>query len=80
MKKQHPENGIGSDMSKLPLIRSLADIGKTHSSAKSKDRILSSNDFSKLYSFDDEAIQSLEHIFGALPSFILLNTTVLIWN
>ena len=37
MKKQHPENGIGSDMSKLPLIRSLADIGKTHSSAKSKD-------------------------------------------
>ena len=38
MKKQHPENGIGSDMSKLPLIRSLADIGKTHSSAKSKHR------------------------------------------
>lgn len=38
MKKQHAENGIGSDMSKLPLIRSLADIGKTHSSAKSKHR------------------------------------------
>ena len=36
MKKAHPENGIGSDMSKLPLIRSLADIGRTHSSAKSK--------------------------------------------
>ena len=37
MKKAHPENGIGSDMSKLPLIRSLADIGRTHSSAKSKN-------------------------------------------
>ena len=45
MKKAHPENGIGSDMSKLPLIRSLADIGRTHSSAKSKT--LQSNSYSE---------------------------------
>ena len=35
---QHPENG-SKDMSKLPIIRSLADIGKTHSSAKSKNAL-----------------------------------------
>merc|ERR1719150_1470414 len=34
---QHPENG-SKDMSKLPIIRSLADIGKTHSSAKTQER------------------------------------------
>ena len=39
-----------------------------------------SNDFPKLYSFDDEAIQSLEHIFGALLAFKLLNMPVLVWN
>eukprot|EP00090_Calanus_glacialis_P043036 TRINITY_DN7620_c0_g1_i1.p1 TRINITY_DN7620_c0_g1~~TRINITY_DN7620_c0_g1_i1.p1 ORF type:complete len:1137 (-),score=226.79 TRINITY_DN7620_c0_g1_i1:1450-4860(-) len=35
IKKQNGENGSSSNMSKLPLIRSLADIGKTHSSTKS---------------------------------------------
>jgi sodium bicarbonate transporter 10 len=40
IKKQHSENGLGSDMSKLPLIRSLADIGRTHSSAKSKFELI----------------------------------------
>ena len=36
IKKQAGENGSSSNMSKLPIIRSLADIGKTHSSSKSK--------------------------------------------
>ena len=36
IKKQNGENGSSSNMSKLPIIRSLADIGKTHSSSKSK--------------------------------------------
>ena len=36
IKKQAGENGSSSNMSKLPIIRSLADIGKTHSSTKSK--------------------------------------------
>jgi len=35
IKKQAGENGSSSNMSKLPIIRSLADIGKTHSSSKS---------------------------------------------
>lgn len=35
IKKQNGENGSSSNMSKLPIIRSLADIGKTHSSTKS---------------------------------------------
>ena len=34
LKKGHPEHGMSS--SKVPLIRSLADIGKTHSANKSK--------------------------------------------
>ena len=34
LKKAHPENGTSS--SKPGLIRSLADIGRTHSSTKSK--------------------------------------------
>jgi sodium bicarbonate transporter 10 len=36
IKKQSGENGSGSNMSKLPIIRSLADIGKNHSSTKSE--------------------------------------------
>jgi len=35
IKKQSGENGSSNNMSKLPIIRSLADIGKTHSSTKS---------------------------------------------
>eukprot|EP00092_Neocalanus_flemingeri_P011202 GFUD01012067.1.p1 GENE.GFUD01012067.1~~GFUD01012067.1.p1 ORF type:complete len:1158 (+),score=265.14 GFUD01012067.1:299-3772(+) len=35
IKKQTGENGSSTNMSKLPIIRSLADIGKTHSSTKS---------------------------------------------
>jgi len=39
IKKQSNENGSGSNMTKLPLIRSLADIGKTHSSSKSMTKL-----------------------------------------
>ena len=66
MKKAHPENGIGSDMSKLPLIRSLADIGRTHSSAKSKALESKSYFEQRFPPFDsDEANQNSEHIYGA---------------
>ena len=36
IKKQVGESGSGTNLSKLPIIRSLADIGRTHSSSKSK--------------------------------------------
>jgi len=39
MKKEKVENGSSTNMSKLPIIRSLADIGKTHSSAKTQESV-----------------------------------------
>jgi len=48
MKKEKVENGSSTNMSKLPIIRSLADIGKTHSSAKSAPTINPSNTDSSL--------------------------------
>jgi len=39
IKKQAGENGSSSNMSKLPIIRSLADIGKTHSSTKTQENV-----------------------------------------
>ncbi|XP_023335287.1 electroneutral sodium bicarbonate exchanger 1 [Eurytemora carolleeae] len=39
LKKQANENGSSTNMAKLPLIRSLADIGKTHSSSKSMTKL-----------------------------------------
>ena len=45
-KEKHLENGNnGHNMSKLPIIRSLADIGKSHSSSKSKFSLHRSSDY-----------------------------------
>ena len=34
IKKQNGDNGSSSNMSKLPIIRSLAEIGRNHSASK----------------------------------------------
>jgi len=57
IKKQTGENGSSSNMSKLPIIRSLADIGKTHSSTKSAPAIKqNSTDTSLPRNKSDEAV------------------------
>merc|ERR1719431_2122331 len=57
IKKQAGENGSSSNMSKLPIIRSLADIGKTHSSTKSAPSIKQTNTASDLpRNKSDEAV------------------------
>jgi sodium bicarbonate transporter 10 len=65
LKKQGNENGSGNNMAKLPIIRSLADIGKVHSSSKSNSTINPETGLPRNKS-DDNVIQNgsdpvLEH-------------------